>query len=436
MKPTGLLTATVLLVLLGGTVWYFNKHPKTPDTPATPASPKILAVPEDQISEVRIAKAGSDPIVLKYANNKWAITEPQQMPADQDTVKTITSSLASFGSDRLIDEKPGDLSGFGLSTPSEEVDVTLKNGTVNKLLLGSDTPSGSDTYAKLDSKPAVYSVFSSAKSTFDKSLTDLRDKRLLPFNQDKITAVTITSKGPAVSFGKNSKGEWQITKPEPMRADATRVDDLVRRLKEAKMDTTATDQKAVDEQYSTGANVGSSGVTDDSGEMTITVHKGKDNSYYAKSSAVAGVYKLTGDLGEGLADKSVDDFRNKKLFEFGFSEPAKIEIDGVSYSKSADKWSGPKGQIDSGSIQEVIDKLRDFAASKFADKFTGSQAISLSLTSGDNHKVEKVTINKSGADYLAQREGDSTVYVIDGASYGDLQKAITGIKPFQPPAKK
>jgi hypothetical protein len=92
--------------------------------------------------------------------------------------------------------------------------------------------------------------------------------------------------------------------------------------------------------------------------------------------------------------------------------------------------------MDSGSIQEVIDKLRDFAASKFAAKFDGTQAIVLTVTSGDSHKVEKVTVNKSGADYLARREGDNAVYGIDAASYGDLQKAITGIKPFQPPAKK
>jgi hypothetical protein len=437
MKPTGLLTATGLLVVLGGTVWYFNKHPKTPDTPASAASPKILTIPEDQISEIRIVKTGADLIDLRNLAGKWVIAEPKQMPADQDIVKTMTGALATFNSDRLIDDKPSDLNGFGLATPVEEVDVTLKSGTVNKLLFGSDTPSGSDVYVKVADKPAVYSAFSSSKTTFDKSVADLRDKRLLPFNQDKLTAVTITSKGPAYTFGKNAKGEWQITKPAPMRADATRVDDIVRRLKEAKMDTTPTDQKEVDKQFATGSEVGSASVTDDSGTMGITVKKGKDNSYYAKSSAVEGIYKLSGDLGDGLKDKPVDDFRNKKLFEFGFSDPTKIEIDGAAYQKSGDKWTGPKGQMDSGSIQEVIDKLRDFAGSKFIDKMSGSQALVLSVTSGDTHKVEKVTINKTATEYAAQREGDPAVYVIDAASYGDLQKAITGIKPAAPaPANK
>lgn len=436
LKISGLLTAAGLLAILGGTIWYLQKHPKAPDTPPAAATPKIFAVAEDQIVGIRIAKSGADAVALRNENGKWLLAEPGQYAADADAVKSITGSLSAFNADRLIDEKPADLSVFGLATPTEEIDVTLKNGVVNKILLGADTPSGGDTYAKLDGKPAVYTIFASAKTAFDKSVTDLRDKRLVPFNEDKLTTVSITSKGPAFTFGKNAKGEWQIVKPEPMRADASRVDDIVRRLKEAKMDLSATDEKENDKQFSTGTPVGTATVTDDSGRVAIAVHKGKDNNYYARSSAVEGIYKLTGDLGEGLADKDIDAYRNKKLFEFGFSDPTRLEIDGASYQKNADQWNGPKGRMDSGSIQEVIDKLRDLAGSRFIDKMSGTQALTLAVTSGDNHKVEKVTINKAASDYAAQRDGDSSVYVVDAATYGDLQKAITGIKPAAAPANK
>ncbi len=433
LKPTGLLTATVVLFVLGGTVYYFQKHPKAPDAPTTPAAPKILTVQEADIQTIRLTKTGSDPIVLKNLANNWVIAEPKQLPADQDTVKSITSGLSSLSSDRLIDEHPTDLSGFGLTTPAEEIDVTLKNGTTNKILFGADTPSGTDAYAKLEAKPAVYSVLSSTKSTFDKSVTDLRDKRLLPFNQDKVTAVTLTSKGPAFTFSKNSQGEWQITKPSPMRSDTTQVDDLLRKLKDAKMDTTATDQKEIDTQFKGGVDVATATVTDNTGPMAVTIKKGKDNNYYARSSSIEGIYKVGADLGDALKDKEVDSFRNKKLFEFGFSDPTKIEIDGTAYQKAADKWTGPKGQIDAGSIQTVIDKLRDLSAAKFADKLGGSLTLSLVVTSGENHKTEKLIVNQAGSDYQAQREGDPTVYVIDAAVFGELKKAIAGIKPYQPP---
>ena len=39
---------------------------------------------------------------------------------------------------------------------------------------------------------------------------------------------------------------------------------------------------------------------------------------------VEGIYKVASDLGDGL-DKRLDDFRNKKLFDFGFSDPTKVE---------------------------------------------------------------------------------------------------------------
>lgn len=434
MKPNGLMAATGALLALGGTIWWYNKHPKK-ETPATPPSPKLLTVSDSDIEGIRLAKTGSDPVVLKKLADKWVIAEPRQMPADDDTVKSLTSSLSSLTADRLIDDKPGSLADFGLATPVEEVDVTRKGGAVDKILIGSDTPSGTDTYAKVEGKPAVYTIFSSTKSNFDKSLNDLRDKRFLPFNSDKVTAITLTSKGPAFSFGKNAQGEWQIVTPSPMRADSMQVDDLLRKLKDAKMDLTASDDKKAASEYASGTNVGTAVVTDNSGPYTINIHQAKDKTYYAKSSAIEGIYKLTGDAGDGLKDKDVDSFRNKKLFDFGFSDPSRLDLSGVVYQKSGDKWNGPSGQIDSSSIQSVIDKLRDLSASKFAANMSGTQVLTIAVTAGDKNKLERVTINKAGDAYNAQREAEPAIYVIDAKNFEDLQKAISGIKPYQAPKK-
>ncbi len=58
MKPNGLMAATGVLVALGGTIWWYNKHPKK-ETPAVPASPKLLSISDSDIEGIRIAKAGS-----------------------------------------------------------------------------------------------------------------------------------------------------------------------------------------------------------------------------------------------------------------------------------------------------------------------------------------------------------------------------------------
>ncbi len=104
------------------------------------------------------------------------------------------------------------------------------------------------------------------------------------------------------------------------------MDTLIGKLKDAKMDATvsADDAKKAAAAFASGTKVATATVTDSSGTQTLEVRKDKDKNYYAKSSAVEGIYKITSDVGDAL-DKGVDDFRNKKLFDFGFSDPTKIE---------------------------------------------------------------------------------------------------------------
>ncbi len=115
-------------------------------------------------------------------------------------------------------------------------------------------------------------------------------------------------------------------KPKPLRADDSNVQELIRKLADAKMDLSASDedQKKAAAAFASGKIVGVAKVTDASGTAELQVRKNKDD-YYAKSSAVDGVYKVGSDLGTAL-DKGVDDFRSKKLFDFGFTDPDKIEL--------------------------------------------------------------------------------------------------------------
>lgn len=428
LKPHGLIAAVGVLAILGGYAWWANRHPVA-DTTSTTASPKILTLPADQLTTISIAKTGAEPITLEKKGDQWQIATPNPLPADQDAVSSLTSAVSPLNSDRLIDDHPQNLAPFGLDKPTSEVDFTTKDGKTQKLLFGADTPSGSDTYAKLDSDPKVYTVASTNKSSFDKTANDLRDKRLLTLNSDKITSVTLTAKGAPIEFNKNSGGDWQITKPKPIRADGPSVDDLVSKVKDAKMDLTSTPTAA---DFAAATKVGSATFVDDKGPQSIEVRKAKDNSYLAKSTAVAGIYKVAADVGTAI-DKGVDDFRNKKLFDFAFTDPSKVSLNDKVYEKTGDKWFNGSTQIDSASIQNVVDKLRDLAATKFPDKISGSPVLTIAVTWGDKGKVDKVAINKSGEDYIASREGDATAYGLDPKAYTDLQTAISGIKPFEAP---
>jgi hypothetical protein len=200
------------------------------------------------------------------------------------------------------------------------------------------------------------------------------------------------------------------------------------------MDLSAADTKTATAGFARGTEIGTAKVTDASGVQSLQVRKDKD-TYYAKSSAVEGTYKIDADLGKAL-DKSLEDFRNKKLFDFGYSEPNKIEIHDGSKAyflmrNGSDWWSNGK-KMDMDSVQAVISKLRDLSADKFPDSGFAGPTIDVLVASEDGKRTEKVQIAKSGDGYIAKREGEPALYHVTGSSIEDLQKASGEIKPATP----
>ena len=339
------------------------------------------------------------------------------------------TNLSSLNADKIVDEKADDLKAYGLADPTLVVTVKRKDGKSDELLVGDDTPNGSGSYAKLPNDARVFTISSMVKSTFDKRPEDLRDKRLMVFDQDKLTRVELQAKGQFVEFGKDAQNEWQILKPRPLRADSSSVNALVDKLRDAKMDVTATEDAA--KGFAAGTRVAAATVTDAGGTHTLEVRKDKDKNYFAKGSSVEGMYKIAADVGDAL-DKGLDDFRNKKLFDFGFSDPSKVDVKGASYTKSGDKWMSGSKTMDNAAVQTLIDKLRDLAATKFPPAGAGEPVFEATVTSNSGKRVEKVTIRKQGAQYYAQRDNEPSIYEVDAKAIEDLQKAAADVKEASP----
>jgi hypothetical protein len=434
MKPTGLLVAVAVLAVLGGLVWWSNKKQAAASKTSTDTTIKLLSIPDDQFQEIRIRKLTGEVQDLRRVNGNWQLTQPSQLSADPDTVGSMVSSLSSLSADKVIEDKAADLQPYGLHIPTLDITVVKKDGKSNELLIGDDTPTGSGAYAKLAGDARVFTVSSYIKSSLDKTPNDLRDKRLLTFDSDKLTRVELQAKGTPVEFGKNNRNEWQILKPRPLRADGSQVDTLINKLKDAKMDLSGA-QEDIAKKFAAAAKVATAVVADAGGNQTLEVRRDKDKNCYAKSSAVEGTYKVASDLADAL-DKNLDDFRNKKLFDFGFSDPSKVELKAVAYAKNGDKWLAGSKTMDNTSVQNLIDKLRDLSATKFPEKGGGETVFEAKVTSNDGKRVEKVVITKQGNQYFAQRENEPSIYELDSQAVDDLEKAAADVKEPPPPQPK
>ena len=103
----------------------------------------------------------------------------------------------------------------------------------------------------------------------------------------------------------------------------------MRKLEDARMDLGSANCRPATaaKEFAARRKDGTATVTDNSGTETLEIRKSKNGSYYAKSSAVPGVYKLAGEIGDSFG-KTAEDYRDKKLFDFGFMDPTRLEING------------------------------------------------------------------------------------------------------------
>ena len=437
MKIRRLILAAFLLLLLAGTL-YWSEHRKPTDETSkasADAAPAILKLDEAAVTTLALKKKDAPPIVLTRDNSgTWQITQPKLLNADQGTVSSALSTLSSLNSERLVEDKASDLKQYGLDKPAVEVDITAKDNKSQRLLFGDDTPAGSAVYAMLAGDPRVFTVASYHKTGIDKSLNDLRDKRLLTMSGDKISRLELIRYMQTIEFGRN-KDEWQILKPRPLRANSVAVGELIGKLTDARVDLSGSnkDLQEAASAFAHAAPVATAKVTDQSGLQELQIRKSKD-TYYAKSSVVDGAYKVESSLGQAL-DKGLDEFRNKKLFDFGFNEPSKIDMHSGAKAHfltrgsagETDWWSNGK-KMDAASVQDFVDKLRDLTADKFLESGFSNPTIDLTVTSDDGKRVERVFIAKSGDNYIAKRENEPALYELGSNTVDALQKSADQIK--------
>jgi len=352
-------------------------------------------------------------------------------------VSAVTSAASALTSDRVVDENASNLPSYGLEPPRIGITLTMADGKTHVLRIGEDTPTEGGAYAMLEGDKRLFTIGSTSKMALDKQSKDLREKHLLTFDQDKLSRVELEPAGkPALEFGRAGT-DWQILKPKPMRADGFQVDEMVRKLKDASMDTDI-DPKAAAAAFAGGQKTAIAKVTGAEGTLTLEVRKAKDD-YYAKSSMLEGAYKITKEVGDGL-NKSLEDFRNKKVFDFGFNDPNRIEIKDGGQSKVIEKsgtnWTSGGKTMDSISVQNLIDKLRDLSATKFADSGFTTSSLELTVVSNDGKRTEKVQITAAGPNFLARRDNDSSLYELDAKAVNDLREAAAGVQPAPPAETK
>lgn len=441
MPVKRLLSAVVALLLAAGLVWW-SRERSVPDE--TPAGPKLLDLSETAIRKIELRRAGGETTVLERgADQQWALIAPAAFPADRDAVQTLVTALAKLNAEKIVEEKVEDFAEFGLREPAFIALVTLDDGKLHTVMLGDEVPAAGGQYARLAGDPRLFTIASFTKTNLDKSTIDLRDRRLLTFDSGTLNTVQFLSGGQPVEFVRKDAGNWRISKPEPLRADGWQVEELVRRLREAQLDPAQSqdDARKLAADFNRAAVIAVIAVNDStsSSQQSLEVRRTADNRYLARSSVVEGVHLLSNDTGEGF-NKTLADFRSRKLFDFGFAEPSEVEFKDAKgarvFTKDTAAWKeGPKA-VDSVGVQSLIDRLRDLAAESFPAAGFTTPEIEVSITAGEPATTEKLLISRAGDRFIARREGEPALYELKAEAVNEMAQAARDIKEPPAPEKK
>jgi hypothetical protein len=429
-------TAALVLVFGGLLGYIYFLDNKAPDASTAKEKP-FSTVKADDIEEVQIT-AANDTTRLKKSGTTWSIVEPVQADADSNEVSSITSNLASFEIDRVVDEKPADLKAFGLEPARVDVRFKAKgNGAEHRVLIGDKTPTGGDLYAKLPDSPRVFLVASYLEASFNKNAFALRDKAVLKVDRQKADGLELTSGSTQLAFKKTGES-WSIVKPIAARADYAAVEGAIERLSSAQMQALAEDQKAPLKQYGLDAPTATMTISTGSSNATLTLGKTENAVVFAKDASRPMIFTVAPTLRTDVI-KDIGDFRRRDLFDFRSFTASRIELSRggttQTFEHSKDKdgkdvWKDAAGKtVDAMKLEDVMAKVSGIRAASFETAAHPSlKSPVLTVTATFDKGKDVVTFGRAGMDVYASRPDEPGSAKLDTTQFDEVVKALDALK--------
>jgi hypothetical protein len=165
--------------------------------------PGLSSITRNEISRIDIVKAGQT-IRLEKKDSQWSI-QPQGFTADPAKINTIVDAIFDLRLTALVSESKNYFP-YGLDNENKIVVKAYKNEQVlREFLIGNAASTYSHTYVKLVNDPRVFHARNSFRGDFDQKIDSLRDKTVLKFDKNEISAVEISSATEKILFSKNVK---------------------------------------------------------------------------------------------------------------------------------------------------------------------------------------------------------------------------------------
>jgi hypothetical protein len=244
-RTTGLLLLVALA--LGAFVWFYEIQGEAGRKQAAAREQRLFpGLEASGIDSIELRTREGGQARLERSADGFRLVEPLAFPADSFAADGLASNLAGLEHEAVL-EDPQPLAEYGLAEGARVVRFTAGE-QIHELRLGDDTPVGGHAYASVEGRPEVFTVPRFAAQSFDKSLSDLRERRILDFDTASVRRVELSWPGQQVVLERvppgagaealaeadeaaldeaEDGGVWRLLEPVEGPADDATVDQLL-----------------------------------------------------------------------------------------------------------------------------------------------------------------------------------------------------------------
>jgi hypothetical protein len=303
MKPKKIAFFSALLLLLLGFYYFYEIRWTARQREKAEASKKVLNVDAEQVEQISLKKPDRV-IILEKKGEDWFLTEPIKMRADTWAVEQIVDTLADGTWEREVSPLPEDLADFGLADSKMEVTVCVKDlSGPYKVLVGGENPTGNMRYVRVNQEKRILLVYARFADVLDKGADDLRDKRILRFDEDAIAKMFWRINDESFTVEKK-EDRWTVVEPDGEKIGESQITSLIWRLEGLKFKNIFEKPDHPLSYYGLDKPSGAIKLMDQDGELIgdlrFGVRKETTVSYFAKTEGGGTVYELSYDFTNDL----------------------------------------------------------------------------------------------------------------------------------------
>ncbi|HNY27872.1 MAG TPA: DUF4340 domain-containing protein [Candidatus Sumerlaeota bacterium] len=228
MKTRTIAFLVLSLVVLSA-IYYFDYRAKVDREERQLARERLIETALDGADTVTVKNAKGAytlekrPDPAKPGSSVWWIVQPIQEKADQTlVVNRILKELDGAKRFNRLDASDEEIAAYGLAKPETSLQIQAQGKTLASLILGKPTALKNESYIADATNPNTVWITSSAvRSVFERSLSQVRDKTVLPFPLKRLTQITLHSSAAEVApvtIAKRPDGAWFLYDGEKVPA--------------------------------------------------------------------------------------------------------------------------------------------------------------------------------------------------------------------------